>query len=112
MLGAEAAVLPTLDAVSKPEVNKKDVHNPSEALHEEDGGWWAVDDVTGEQLDPVRVKAARREELAYFRSMGVYEKVPIEEAAAAGQRPIAVRWIDINKGDKDEPNYRSRLVAK
>ena len=26
--------------------------------------------------------------------------------------PITVRWIDINKGDAQTPNYRSRLVAR
>ena len=29
-----------------------------------------------------------------------------------GKGPISVRWIDINKGDKECPNYRSRLVAR
>ena len=29
-----------------------------------------------------------------------------------GKAPVKVRWIDINKGDIEEPNYRSRLVAK
>ena len=29
-----------------------------------------------------------------------------------GKAPIAVRWVDINKGDSSNPNYRSRLVAK
>ena len=29
-----------------------------------------------------------------------------------GQDPIAVRWVDINKGDAAHPDYRSRLVAK
>ena len=86
--------------------------NPSEALHEKLDGWWATDDVNGEALDPEKVMAARREELAYFRSMGVYKKVPLSEAAAAGQKTIAVRWIDINKGDRETPVYRSRLVAK
>ena len=28
------------------------------------------------------------------------------------RQPIGVRWIDINKGDNDQPNYRSRLVAR
>ena len=26
--------------------------------------------------------------------------------------PISVRWVDINKGDADNPNYRSMLVAR
>ena len=32
--------------------------------------------------------------------------------SATGRKPIAVRWVDMNKGDKANPNYRSRLVAK
>ena len=31
---------------------------------------------------------------------------------ATGKAPIAVRWVDINKGDSAHPNYRSRSVAK
>ena len=30
----------------------------------------------------------------------------------AKKAPIGTRWIDINKGDAINPNYRSRLVAK
>ena len=45
--------------------------------------------------------------------MAVYEKRSIEECTRkTGKRPIPVRWIDINKGDKERPVYRSRLVAK
>ena len=45
--------------------------------------------------------------------MEVYEKVPIEEAwKEIGKGPIAVRWVDINKGDEARPNYRSRIVTK
>ena len=29
-----------------------------------------------------------------------------------GKPPISVRWVDVNKGDEMEPNYRSRLVAQ
>ena len=29
-----------------------------------------------------------------------------------GKAPIGCRWIDINKGDDEHPEYRSRLVAK
>ena len=25
---------------------------------------------------------------------------------------VTVKWLDTNKGDKDNPNYRSRLVAR
>ena len=87
---------------------------PSAALHEDDGTKWiAIDDVTGKELDPELMRKARRDEIAYSREMGVYEKVDIAESwKETGRAPIAVRWIDINKGDSASPNYRSRLVAK
>ena len=45
--------------------------------------------------------------------MGVYRKVDKSVCwEATGKAPIPVRWIDINKGDSTNPNYRSRLVAK
>ena len=71
------------------------------------------DEVTGEQLDTGMVIAARAEEMAEFRKHGVYKIVRIGECyREAGKGPIGVRWIDINKGDKVNPEYRSRLVAK
>ena len=87
---------------------------PGEALHEADGEKWvAFDDVTGQRLDPGLMRKARMDEIAYFREMGVYEKVDLQECwEVTGKAPIAVRWVDINKGDSESPNYRSRLVAK
>ena len=73
----------------------------------------AWDDVSGKALDPEKVKEARTEELGYFRRYEVYKKVPTKECwEKTGKAPIGVRWIDINKGDADNPEYRSRLVAK
>ena len=88
--------------------------DPSDALHEECGnGIKAYDDLTGDELDPTMMKKARKEEIAYFKKMGVYDKVDIEECyKVTGKAPIAVRWVDVNKGDSTNPNYRSRLVAK
>ena len=44
---------------------------------------------------------------------GVYIKVPIEQCwKETGKDPIGVRWVDINKGDEEIPDYRSRLVAQ
>ena len=40
----------------------------------------AVDDVAGQELDPKLTMAARRDEIAYFKEMGVYEKVDVAEA--------------------------------
>ena len=73
----------------------------------------AWDDATGEDLDPVTVLAARREEIAYYKAMGAFTKLPISQCVArTGRKPIGVRWRDINKGDRYNVNVRSRLVAK
>ena len=42
----------------------------------------------------------------------VYRKISREEALRKGYPIVKVRWIDVNKGDADQPVYRSRLVAK
>merc|ERR1712039_988538 len=44
--------------------------------------------------------------------MGVYEKVPREEAQRNNCKTISTRWLDTNKGDSTVPNYRSRLVGR
>ena len=44
--------------------------------------------------------------------MGVYSKVPREEARKLGAKVITTKWIDTNKGSNTEPNYRSRLVGR
>ena len=85
---------------------------PAELLHEPEGkadpGQIAEDDVSGEALDASLVRTARKEEIAYFRSMGVYKKVPIQKSyEVTGKGPIGVRWIDVNKGDRACPKYRS-----
>ena len=37
----------------------------------------------------------------------------VQEAwARTGRPPISVRWVEVNKGDDEHPNYRSRLVAR
>lgn len=73
----------------------------------------AWDDESGAALDPREVQRARREGIEYVRKMNLYTKVSTKEAyQATGKSPISVRWIDINKGDAECPNYRSRLVAR
>ena len=52
-------------------------------------------------------------EINEFRKHNVYVKVPIEECyQVTGKGPLGIRWIDINKGDDEYEEYRSRLVAK
>ena len=87
--------------------------SPAEALHDSPPEIVAFDDITNGEPDPALVRKARKEEMVYFREMGVYGKVPLAECRAkTGKNPPAVRWVDVNKGDKEKPNYRSRLVAK
>ncbi len=48
-----------------------------------------------------------------YKSHGVYRKVPIADCFdKTGKRPIKVRWVIVNKGDNENPEYRARLVAK
>ena len=39
-------------------------------------------------------------------------KIPRAQATRKGWKIIKTRWVDINKGDDENPNYRSRLVGK
>ena len=66
---------------------------PSRTLHEDDDqGLTARDDISGQQLDPKLMVAARKEEIQDFREMGVYDEVDVSEAwAETGKAPIAVR---------------------
>ena len=71
------------------------------------------DDLTGQVLNDEMVKAARATELAFFNTKGVWRKVSkLTARAATGRAPISVRWVDVNKGDDLNPNYRSRLAAR
>ena len=73
----------------------------------------AWNDVSGAELDPKATRAARAEEMDCVRKMNLYTKVPITKCLGkTGKQPISVRWIDINKGDTNNPHYRSRLVAR
>ena len=80
----------------------------AEEFHEE-----YVDDVSGQPLSRELVKAARDEEMVEYEQHQVYSKRPISECIrVTGKKPIGSKWIDINKGDVSNPNYRSRFVAK
>jgi len=71
------------------------------------------DNMTGKPLEAHMVRTARQEEMDEVNKHQVYDKVPIEECwAKTGKAPIGTRWVDINKGDDVNPEYRSRLVAK
>ena len=66
----------------------------------------------GQPLIPQLVMAARRLELEYLESKHVWDKRPREESfRRMGRAPVSVKWVDINKGDDDNPAYRSRFVC-
>ena len=72
----------------------------------------AIDDVSNAYLDPSLVKEARSVEMGFFKDMKVYERVPRAEQEKTGGNIIGAKWIDVNKGDSDNPRIRSRLVGK
>ena len=72
----------------------------------------AWDDVTGEVLDTKKVEEARIKEVEYLISENVWTKILRGEAAQKGYKIVKTRWLDINKGDSEQPKYRSRFVGK
>ena len=75
------------------------------------GQYW--DEITNKKLEKKFVEDARLDEMKGLYQYGVYEKVNIAEChEKTGKAPIRVRWLDINKGDEKNKEYRSRLVAK
>ena len=82
------------------------------ALYVQNGVEVASDDVSGAWLDPELVREGRAVEMSFFESMRVYDRVPRSEQAATGGKIIGTKWIDVNKGDFDNPRIRCRLVGK
>ena len=72
----------------------------------------ACDDVSGAVLDSALVHAGRAVEMGFFKHMGVYERVPRTEQKKIGGKIIGTKWIDVNKGDMDNPKIRCRFVGK
>ena len=59
-----------------------------------------------------KVKEARAKEVGYIRDKRVYDKIPRAQAARNKWKVVQVKLIDINRGDDENPNCRSRLVGK
>ncbi len=90
-----------LGAVTKEEMENQELMQKS----------W--DDVTGEELDIEGQQSARKEEIQGIHRFKVHDKAPITESwGKTSKAPIQTRWIDINKGDKKNPEFRYRFVAK
>jgi hypothetical protein len=80
-------------------------------LHAATGPFW--DEVTGEALPADLVRAAREEEIKFMVSWQVWDDAATGECwRTLGRKPLAGKWVDVNKGDAQRPVVRSRYVAK
>ncbi|CAK0879940.1 unnamed protein product, partial [Prorocentrum cordatum] len=71
------------------------------------------DNLSGAPLEISKVLEARQAEMKEVEKHNVYTKVPISECfEKTGRAPIGTRWVDVNKGDENRPEYRSRIVAQ
>jgi hypothetical protein len=71
------------------------------------------DENTWEPLDPKAVEQGEKEELARFRTMGVYEYVSLDKATNDPEgKFVKVKWVRINKGSREHPQVKCRLVAQ
>ena len=58
------------------------------------------------------MKAARMEELDFLDKLKVLQEVPLEQCwLETNQKPVGTKWLDLNKGDGERVEIRSRLVA-
>ena len=55
---------------------------------------------------------ARRLEMEYVNKKPVWQKISRKKAKAMGWKIVKSRWIDINKGDKENVFVRSRMVVQ
>ena len=87
--------------------------NEMRQLIERDGYADCYDDVSGERLEESGVREARALEMEFFQKMRVYDYVTRSEATRSGKgKIIKGRWIDVNKGDSQNPDYRSRSSGR
>jgi len=70
------------------------------------------DEVTGKELDPKLVQEARTLEVEYMHRFKVYEEATMEDCINDGCQPIPMRFVDLNKGDEENINIRSRAVLQ
>ena len=100
-----AVVNSTTTVAAAPELLDEEAATTALAEH-------AWDDMSGAPLDPALVRQARAKEMEYIKGKGVWSVIPRAQAQANKWKIIPTRWLDINKGDGANPNYRSRFVAK
>jgi hypothetical protein len=71
------------------------------------------DERTGCELDPKLALKAKREEITFMKSLGLFDETDeVECWLRTGKAPISTRWVVINKGTAECPDIRCRLVAR
>ena len=75
--------------------DEEDKHDDNSEVNEWDDKWVEgeyIDQKTGQPLDPALARAARLEEIAFMKKIGLYEEVPIEECwEKTGKAPTSTR---------------------
>ena len=72
-----------------------------------------TDEVTGVTLLRDDVAKARMEEMKWYEKYQAFDEVTDETCVLrTGRKPISCRWRDINKGDSERVEVRSRLAAR
>ena len=71
------------------------------------------DAITGVRLDPVLVAKARNTEMRFLvDELNAYKYDSVDNCLkTTGKCPIPVKWVDVNKGDAQRPEVRSRLAV-
>ena len=78
----------------------------------EDEDLVAYDDAKGGTLHMPPLRKARDEEMEFVKSRNIYSYASVKDCVEkTGRNPIGTKWVDTNKGDDQNPKYRSRLVA-
>ena len=74
------------------------------------GTFW--DGVSAEEMNSSPVRKTREDEMEERRKRNIGVKVLIEERIRrAEEKPTGSRWTDINEGDDESSECRSRLAA-
>lgn len=58
------------------------------------------------------MRKASAEDVEYLGKTNLYTKSPRHKAAQSKKKVISARWIDIDKEDSINENYRSHLVLR
>ena len=89
-------------------VDEPDVWLTSPEYYEE-----IYDAITGVRLDPALVAKARNTEMSFLvDELNAYKYDSVDNCLkTTGKRPIPVKWVDVNKGDAQHPEVRSRLAV-